>query len=119
MLAWALSQYRDVDVISRDVAYAEVSLPYGRAPLDLVAARPLAASARLGTLLTERVVVPRSTRLPVRAGARLGRIEVFDQGRLIGERPLLAARSVAAPGVLGRIGWYVHRSLHDLVRLVT
>ena len=49
-------------------AYAEVHLPYGRAPVALVAAKPLLAVARLGRPLTETVVAPVTASLPVRQG---------------------------------------------------
>jgi hypothetical protein len=49
----------------------------------------------------------------------VGRIEVFAGGRLLGARALVAPRSVAAPGIVGRIGWYARRSVHDLLGLVT
>ncbi len=119
LLAWALAQYREVDAVAPGQVYAEVRLPYGRGTLGLVAAAPLAASVRVGTLLTERIVAPLSLPLPVHAGAAVGRIEVFAGGRLLGARALVAPRSVAAPGIVGRIGWYARRSVHDLLGLVT
>ena len=48
--------------------YAEVTVPYGRAPLQLVAAKPLLAVARLGRPLTETVTAPAVISLPVQAG---------------------------------------------------
>jgi D-alanyl-D-alanine carboxypeptidase (penicillin-binding protein 5/6) len=119
LLSYGLAQYRLLDAVSRGRDYAEVALPDGRAPLGLVAATPLEAAARVGTALTERVVAPLSLPLPVRAGEPIGRVEVFDAGRLVGERTLVASRSVAARGIAGRIGWYAGRTVHHLVRLFT
>jgi D-alanyl-D-alanine carboxypeptidase (penicillin-binding protein 5/6) len=119
LLAWGLAQYRDLDAVATGTPYAEVALPYGRKPLPLVAASRLDAVARLGAVLTERVVAPTSTRLPVRAGEPLGRIEIFAGRRLVGARALVAARSVAAPDLTARIGWYASRFVHSLTGLLT
>jgi D-alanyl-D-alanine carboxypeptidase (penicillin-binding protein 5/6) len=119
LLGYGLAQYRDLDAVATDRVYAEVALPDGRAPLALVAASELDAVARVGTLLTERVVAPASTALPVRAGEALGRIEIFAGGRLVGARALVAARSVGAPDLTARIGWYASRFAHALAGLLT
>jgi len=55
----------------------------------------------------------------VRRGQVLGRVEVWARGRLLGERPLVASRAVAAPGLAGRVGWYARRTVHDVVALLT
>jgi D-alanyl-D-alanine carboxypeptidase (penicillin-binding protein 5/6) len=119
LLAYGLAQYREVDAIASGRVYAEVGLPYGAAALPLVAAAPLALVVPVGTLLSERVVAPISLRPPLRAGAVLGRVQIFESGRLVGQRALVAARSVASAGLAGRIGWYAGRTVHDLVSLVT
>jgi D-alanyl-D-alanine carboxypeptidase (penicillin-binding protein 5/6) len=119
LLSYGLAQYREVDAVRPGRDYAEVALPDGRAALGLVAASPLEAAARVGTALTERVVAPLSVRLPVRAGEPIGRVEVYDAGRLVGQRALVASRAVSAPGLAGRIGWYAGRTVHHLVRLLT
>ena len=67
--------------------------------------------------LTERVVAPLSTPLPVRRGEVLGHVQIWAHGRLLGRRPLIASRTVAAPGVGGRVGWYARRTVHDVVGL--
>ena len=74
---------------------------------------------RLGRPLVERVSAVRTVALPVRAGETLGRIEIWNAGRLVGTRDLVAARSVARPGLAGRVGWYAGRTLHHLVHLLT
>jgi hypothetical protein len=67
--------------------------------------------------VVEQVVAPTAVALPVRRGERLGRIEVWAGGELLGSRPLLAARSVARPGLGGRLRWYSTRTVHNLVGL--
>ena len=114
LLVWGLGQFRVVEAVRPGHVYASVRLPYGKAPLDLVAARPLRVVARLGHPLVERVVAPAGVALPVRAGTRLGTVEISDGGRLVGTRALVAARTVNNPGLLGRLGWYAGRAVHHL-----
>ena len=117
LLGWASSQYRLVDAVSVNRDYASVELPYGRGSVALVAAQPLQAFVRNGQSLVERVVAPLSASLPVKQGAVLGRVEVYSGKRLLGRRDLVAARSVAAPGLITRIGWYTGRSVHNALGL--
>jgi D-alanyl-D-alanine carboxypeptidase (penicillin-binding protein 5/6) len=116
MLEWGLNQYRVVDAISNVRVYAHVVLPYGKTPLALVARNSLLAVARVGLPLQERVVAPTTISLPVTAGQVLGRVSIYAGTKLIGQRPLVAARSVAQPGLAGRVGFYAQRAAHDMMR---
>ena len=60
------------------------------------------AVVRIGQPLTERVVAPLVASLPVARGQVLGHVQVWERGKLIGQRPLVASRSVARPGLVGR-----------------
>jgi D-alanyl-D-alanine carboxypeptidase (penicillin-binding protein 5/6) len=115
LLAWGLDQYRVVDAITTGRLYAQVRLPYGRAPLALVASAPQRDVVRLGRSLTERVLAPVAASLPVMRGQRLGRVEVWDGSRLVGTRPLVASRSVPRPGTTARIRWYATRTAHHVL----
>jgi D-alanyl-D-alanine carboxypeptidase (penicillin-binding protein 5/6) len=114
LLVWGLGQFRVVDAVRPGRVYATVRLPYGKAPLELVAARPLRTVARLGHPLVERVVAPAAVKLPIRAGAQVGTVEIRDGGRLVGTRALVAVRTVNKPGVARRLGWYAGRAVHHL-----
>jgi len=116
MLEWGSTSYRVVDAISNVRVYAHVVLPYGKTPLALVARNSLLAVARVGLPLQERVVAPTAISLPVTAGEVLGRVSVYAGTKLVGQRPLVAARSVARPGVAGRVGFYAQRAAHNLMR---
>jgi D-alanyl-D-alanine carboxypeptidase (penicillin-binding protein 5/6) len=119
LLLYGLAQYRRVDLVSTGRQYAQVALPYGRGRLALVATAPLELAARRGSLYSERVEAPLAVKLPVRAGAVLGRVEVFAAGRLVGERSLVAARAVKAPGLAAKLGWYARRTIDHIVGLLT
>jgi hypothetical protein len=85
----------------------------------LVAERPLRRAVRFGRPLVERVVAPSAVSLPVRKGQRLGVVRVYERGRLLGERPLVAAESVSAPGLGGKLSWFVKRTVVNAWGLVT
>src|SRR5262249_1033670 len=99
-------------------AYADVRVPYGRAPLELVAAKPLLAVARLGRSMTQTVTAPAVVSLPVRAGTVLGRVEIRAGGRLLGTPDLLASSRINKPSLPRRLAWYAGRTLHHLAHLL-
>src|SRR5439155_883647 len=71
-------------------------------------------TARLGRPLPERVVAATAVSLPVRQGDVLGRVEVWERGKLRARSDLVASRTVNKPGVVSRLGWYAGRTLHHL-----
>ena len=71
-------------------------------------ARPRRPDAR------QRVVAPATVSLPVRKGQRLGAVAVYAGAKLLASRPLVASRTIAKPGFVGRTGWYAGRTLHHM-----
>jgi D-alanyl-D-alanine carboxypeptidase (penicillin-binding protein 5/6) len=119
LLAWGLSRYRVVTLVEPGRAYARAEAPYGRAPLRLVAARGAVRVVRVDRSLVERVVAPATVELPVRRGQQLGWLGVYDRGRLVATRPLVAARTIERPGLGRRLAWYAERTLHELSSIFT
>ncbi|MGH2996844.1 MAG: hypothetical protein ACRDM9_11070, partial [Gaiellaceae bacterium] len=119
LLAWGLSRYRVVAVVSEGRVYARAAAPYGRAPVRLVAARPLLRVVRVDRPLMERVVASAVVSLPVDRGQRLGHVEVWAGRKLLGRRALVAAEAVPKPGLAGRVRWYAGRTLRNAWGLVT
>jgi D-alanyl-D-alanine carboxypeptidase (penicillin-binding protein 5/6) len=117
LLIWGLGRFRVVPAVHTGRSYAEVQVPYGRAPLKLVAAKPLLAVARLGRPLTQTVTAPAAVPLPVREGAVLGHVEIRAGGRLVGTRDLIASRTINKPSLPRRLAWYAGRTLHHLGHL--
>ena len=118
LLEWGLAQFRVVSAVPSRRTYASVALPFGRRPVGLVAARPLSVVVRVGRPLTERVSAVVSASLPVRRGAVLGRVEVWQGRRLLGTRPLVADRDVGRPSLAGRLRFYAGRTLHHLAHIL-
>ena len=119
LLAWGLGRYLVVDAVAKGRRYAEVELPYGRGRLPLVAASRLRSVVPTGRALTQRVVAARVAALPVRRGETLGRVEIWLGKKLLGRRPLVASRSVARPGLAGRVRWYATRTVRDIGGLLS
>lgn len=119
LLAYGLEQYRRVATIDPGRGYAQAETGYGKGDLELVAARAVVRTLRVGTPLVERVVAPSSVTLPVQKGQRLGRVEVYEANRLVALSNLVAARSVAEPGFLGKARWYATQTAANLWGLVT
>jgi D-alanyl-D-alanine carboxypeptidase (penicillin-binding protein 5/6) len=117
LLVWGLGQFRVVPAVQFGRIYATVAVGYGRAPLGLVATKPLLAVARVDRPLTEKVVAAVGVRLPVRQGQVLGYVEIGSGSRVMGTRQLVASRTINKPGVAGRLRWYAGRTLHNLAHL--
>jgi D-alanyl-D-alanine carboxypeptidase len=114
LLNWGFSRYRAFPAVVRERVYAHVQTEYGKAPISLVAARPLVVNARVDHPLVRRIVSEAAVSLPVEQGRALGQVRVFQDGRLLGRRPLVAARTVDRPGVGGRVVWYAGRTVHHV-----
>jgi serine-type D-Ala-D-Ala carboxypeptidase (penicillin-binding protein 5/6) len=113
LLGWGVSQYRELTLVGR-IAYAHAALGYGLPAVPVVAVKPLVRVVHLGRPLTARVIAPSALSLPVRRGERVGRIEIWAGGTLLGTRPLVAGRSASRPGLGGRMRWYATRTMHHL-----
>jgi D-alanyl-D-alanine carboxypeptidase (penicillin-binding protein 5/6) len=114
LLTWGIARYRTVHVISPERVYATATAPYGRRPLLLVASGRSTRIVRDDRPLVEPVVAPSVVSLPVTKGQRIGAVRVYAGTRLIASRPLVASRSIAKPGFVGRSKWYVGRTLHHI-----
>jgi D-alanyl-D-alanine carboxypeptidase (penicillin-binding protein 5/6) len=112
LLAWGIARYRTVDAVSERRVYATAIAPYGRRALGLVAAGPVSRTVRIDRPLVEQVVAPAVVSLPVRKGQPLGEVRLYAGGRLVLRRPLVASRSIAKPGFVGRGEWYMGRAAH-------
>lgn len=119
LLSYGLDRYRRVAVIDASRVYAEPQTGYDRPAVELVAPRTLVRTVREGKPLIERVIAPDLVELPVRRGQQLGRVEVYDGGRVIATSRLLAAAAVSEPGTLGKAAWYAKRTAQNLWGIVT
>jgi D-alanyl-D-alanine carboxypeptidase (penicillin-binding protein 5/6) len=119
LLQYGLDQYRAVEVIDRARVYATAETGYGRQDVELVAARGAVSPIHVGRSLVERVVAPTALALPVAAGQRIGRVEVYDGDRLVASANLVAAEAVADAGVWAKAKWYATQTIRNLWEVVT
>ncbi len=114
LLAWGLGRFRTVPLVAAGRTYATAAAPYGRARLAIVAGRTVLRTVRIDRPLLQRVVAPAAIPLPVERGERLGEVRVYDRGKVVARAPLVAARSIGRPGLLGRVGWYATRTFDHI-----
>jgi D-alanyl-D-alanine carboxypeptidase (penicillin-binding protein 5/6) len=114
LLTWGLSQYRPAKLVAAHGVYARAATGFGRGSVGLVATRALVRPVRVGRPLVEKVVVPQALDLPVKRGQPVGQVRIYAGARLVGARPLVAARSVSGLGFAGRTGWYIGRTFSNL-----
>jgi D-alanyl-D-alanine carboxypeptidase (penicillin-binding protein 5/6) len=119
LLRFGLDHYRRVAVVDASRVYATAETGYGRADVELVAPRQVVRTLHEETVLVERVVAPESVGLPVREGARLGRVEVYAGDRLVASSNLVAATSVSEPGLVRKLAWYAETTAENLWGIVT
>ena len=83
---------------------ASVSVSYEDEPLAIVAKRPLPITARREESVDVDVRAPVEVEGPISRGERLGRAAVTLEGKPAGSVALVAARAIAAPGLVDRLG---------------
>jgi serine-type D-Ala-D-Ala carboxypeptidase (penicillin-binding protein 5/6) len=114
LLRFGLSRYRMASVISSGRVYTRATTEWDRGPVELVAARPVERSVRLGAVLVERVVAPSLVALPVRRGQSLGEVQVYAGRRLLARSPLVARKGISRPGFADRATWYGERVAENI-----
>ena len=119
LLRWGLAQYHGVLAVDAARIYGLAETGYGRPPVTLMARKSVVRQVRVGRPLVEQVVASSALSLPVVRGQRVGEVRVFAGGRLIAREPLVAAASVSAVGVPGKVAWYARRTVHHLFGLVS
>jgi serine-type D-Ala-D-Ala carboxypeptidase (penicillin-binding protein 5/6) len=119
LLSYGLAQYRRVQVIDHGRVYATAETGYDQPDVEIVAPRSVVRTLRTGKQLVERVVAPTSLTLPVAAGEKLGRVEVYDGDRLVAASNLVAAAAVPDAGFLAKAKWYVTQTARNLWGIVS
>jgi D-alanyl-D-alanine carboxypeptidase (penicillin-binding protein 5/6) len=104
LLAYGYSLYDRVEPVEREVREASAEVRFEDEPLALVARRGIALRARDDQDVEVDVEAPREVEGPIAAGERLGSATVTVDGRFVGRTPLAAARAVAAPTIIDRVG---------------
>jgi serine-type D-Ala-D-Ala carboxypeptidase (penicillin-binding protein 5/6) len=113
LLTYGLDRFGRQPLVAGGGAYASADIPFEDQNLSLVAAEAAAAVVRLDRRLRRQVVAPAAVDAPVDRGDRLGHIRVTQDGKVVAEVPLVAARDVPEPGFGRRFSWYAGRALDE------
>jgi len=114
LLRFALTRYGLVEVVTDGSPLATVASEYGGPAVPVAASSSLSLPLRLDRPLVEKLVLPRTLSLPVKRGRPVGEVRIYLGRKLLGERRLVALRSVGRPGLRDKIGWYGGQTLHEL-----
>jgi D-alanyl-D-alanine carboxypeptidase (penicillin-binding protein 5/6) len=127
LLRYGVGQFRRVRPVVKGREYARAKVRYfdGRT-VQLVAARDAALTVRRGRPVRRHVIAPKEVEGPLRAGARVGSIQVLVRGRLVRTVALVTAGPVekagfvrkATAGVGGTLGAVALLALLCVVVLV-
>jgi D-alanyl-D-alanine carboxypeptidase len=119
LLTYGLAQYRRVQVIDHGRVYGVAETGYGQPDVDLVVPRSIVRTLRTGKPLVERVVAPTSLALPVVAGQKVGRVEVYDGNVLVAASNIVAAEAVADAGLVAKVKWHLVQTAKNLWGIVS
>jgi serine-type D-Ala-D-Ala carboxypeptidase (penicillin-binding protein 5/6) len=114
LLRWAVSRYRPAWMVQPRHVYLRASVGYGKQAVPIVPVRGAVGAVRIDRPLVERVIAPTALSLPVTRGQHVGEVRVYSGKRLVARRALVVQRSVARPGLGGRVGFYVSRTFHHI-----
>jgi D-alanyl-D-alanine carboxypeptidase len=103
LLDWGFSQLHSVVAVRQGTIGGRLSLPYG-GTVDARVQTTLRVWVRQGEQLRVRYRLA-SARPPLALGARIGTVEVLVGNNVAAQVPLVAARDVAAPGLLDRVSF--------------
>jgi D-alanyl-D-alanine carboxypeptidase (penicillin-binding protein 5/6) len=119
LLRYGLSQFRRVRPVVKGRTYARPKVRYfdGRT-VRLVAARDVALTVRRGRPVRTHVIAPKEVEGPLRAGERVGTVQVLVRGHLERTVPLVTAGAVEAAGFVRKATAPIGGSLVAVALLV-
>ncbi len=101
LLDWGFSQLHAVVAVRAGTVGGQVSLPYGGS-VDARVAKTLRLTVRPGERVRLRYRLT-PAKLPLAQGQAVGAVDVLVGDKAVATSPLVAARSVAAPGLFDRL----------------
>jgi D-alanyl-D-alanine carboxypeptidase (penicillin-binding protein 5/6) len=109
LLRFGLGEYRRVRPVRAGSTLATAAVEYfGGREVDLVPARPLGVTVRRGQRVRTEVRAPGELSGPLPAGARVGSVTVYRDGRRVRSSAVVTAVSVPEAGLV-RKAWHLVR----------
>ena len=104
LLGWGFSQYRRVAVLRRGHSVVEPKVAYfGDRRAGLLPARSVVLGLRRGERVRTRIDAPGELHGPLAAGARVGSVAVFVDGRRVSTVALVTGEAVPKAGLVRKI----------------
>jgi D-alanyl-D-alanine carboxypeptidase (penicillin-binding protein 5/6) len=104
LLRYGLARFRRVRIVRRGETIARADVEhFGAREVDLVPAGPVAVTVRRGQRLRTVVKVPGEVSGPLAAGARVGSVTVYRDGRRVRSTAVVTAAAVPEAGLLRKI----------------
>jgi D-alanyl-D-alanine carboxypeptidase (penicillin-binding protein 5/6) len=99
LLRYGVSQFRRVQPVVKGRTYASAKEKYfDDRSVDLVSPRDVVLTVRRGRAVRRHVMAPRQVEGPLRAGERVGSMQVLVGGRVVRTVPLVTAEAVEEAG---------------------
>ena len=109
LLTWGFAQFARPVILP--TGRAVVAIPVQGRPgtqVVLTVASPVVATIRVDRPARLRVIAPSLAVAPLAAGAAVGRVEVVQDGDVVGRADLITRVAVPAPGFIDAIRWAFH-----------
>lgn len=115
LVRYGFDSYQQRTVIEQGTRYASIDIPFewGR-KMELASADNLVKTVYVKDNVVHQLTLPEEVELPLHKGDKIGIIEAYDGGRLLGSSYLLATEDVPEPGYSERVTYYIH-SVFNLV----
>lgn len=85
---------------------ARVDVPFSFEKMNLALDDNFGVLVGKKSKINTKILLRKELALPIRKGSILGRIEVFEEGKLIATKPLKAQRNAPEVGLMGRISYW-------------
>ncbi|MFA5802024.1 MAG: D-alanyl-D-alanine carboxypeptidase family protein [Thermoleophilia bacterium] len=115
LVRYGFDSYQQRTVIEQGTRYASIDIPFewGR-KMELASADNLVKTVYVKDNVVHQLTLPEEVELPLHKGDKIGIVEAYDGGRLLGSSYLLATEDVPEPGYRERVTYYIH-SVFNLV----
>ena len=115
LVRFGFDSYQQRTVIEQGTRYASIDIPFewGK-KMELASAEDLARTVYVKDNVVHQLTLPEGVELPLHKGDKIGIVEAYDGGRLLGSSYLIATEDIPEPGYRDRITYYMH-SVFNLV----
>ncbi len=119
LVRFGFDSYRRKAVVTQGTEYASVEVPYYyNKRLLLTADSDLNRVVYVKDNLEHKLVLPDELKLPIHKGDKIGLVEAYENGRLLGSSYLLATEDIGEPSMSERVTYFVQAAFGILLSIV-